>query len=439
MISGQGLPVDEQLQNESMKKRDPAWIWVPSIYFAEGIPFVIANSLSVIFYKRLGLSNTDIAFYTSWLYLPWVIKPLWSPFIELFGTKRSWILAMQLFIGAGFAAVAITVKASASVQFSLMFFWLIAFSSATHDIAADGFYMLALNQNRQAFFVGIRSTSYRLAMITGQGLLVMLAGFLENRLWHSNDAWSITFAAIAVVFLCFAFFHIAFLPKPATDLKASVSAREMAASFLETFKAFFQKPGILLSLTFLMVYRFGEAQLSKMAAPFLLDKRSVGGLELNTESVGFIYGTIGIIGLMAGGILGGFLVSRNGLRKWLWWMFLAINLPHVLYLYLAVSQPTNLFIISTCVAFEQFGYGFGFTAYMIYLLSLAEGKFKTAHYAIGTGFMALSMMLPGMVSGSIEQLLGYKLFFVWILITMLPNIFIVRALRFTDEFGKKGK
>ncbi len=418
------------------------WTWVPSLYFAQGIPYVIVNVVSVIFYKRLGLSNSQIAFYTSWLYLPWVIKPLWSPFLEMYRTKRFWVVSLQLFMGAALGAVALSVPVASSLQLTLAFFWLIAFSSATHDIAADGFYMLALDQNKQSLFVGIRSTAYRIAMITGQGLLIILAGYLET---HANKgtgnvafAWSVSFFAIAVVFTCFAIYHFFLLPAPAADISVSVPSKQIWEQFKITFADFFRKPGILLTLSFLLIYRFGEAQLVKLASPFLLDKRELGGLGLNTESVGFIYGTVGIIALTIGGILGGVLVSRHGLKRWIWWMFLAINLPHVLYVWLAFFQPTDFFLINLCVAGEQFGYGFGFAAYLIYMLYVSEGKYKTAHYALCTGFMALSMMIPGLISGKIEELLGYKLFFVWILITMIPGIFILRALPLKSNFGKKG-
>jgi PAT family beta-lactamase induction signal transducer AmpG len=423
---------DDSGEGKSFQKRDSAWSWVPSLYFAEGIPFVICNVLSVIFYKRLGLSNAEIGFYTSMLYLPWVIKPLWSPFIELLGTKRFWIAAMQLLIGAAFAAMALTIRASAPVQYSLALFWLIAFSSATHDIAADGFYMLALNQKKQALFVGIRSTAYRIAMITGQGLLVMLAGRLERKMWPVSDAWSVTFAVLSGIFFLFACYHVLRLPRPSADKKTFIPVKKLFREFLNTFAEYFRKPRIGFILSFLLIYRLGEAQLAKMASPFLLDRHDLGGLQLTTESVGFIYGTVGIIALTVGGILGGVLVSRHGLKRWLWWMFLAINIPHLLYIFLAFVQPENFLLINVCVAGEQFGYGFGFTAYMIYMLHVSEGAYKTAHYAISTGFMALSMMLPGLVSGKIEELLGYKLFFIWILLTMIPGIFVLKVLRFNN-------
>ncbi|MGE5436850.1 MAG: hypothetical protein ACM3O3_06445 [Syntrophothermus sp.] len=584
-----------------------AWAWVPSLYYAEGIPYVVVMLVSVIMYKRMGVSNASIAFYTSLLYLPWVLKPLWSPFIDLIKTKRFWIIIMQLIVGAGLAGVAFTIPMPNFLQWTLAFFFLLAISSATHDIAADGFYMLGLSEHDQAFYVGIRSTFYRLSMITGQGLLIILAGYFETHsglppvevqinamktntvnqivlndsisappsdklsiisdsknltvsnikrnkaevdsivhlilarninngfynnldgkpkvpelkindedrtksvgnigvisytlsqkpqddkdyvmnIDHSGDksisiiegtrfvfnknnwnkpaytivqldpklrnntsaeiraiagdipwAWSVTFMILTGLFIAFFIYHKFILPYPVTDVTVAKTngSSNFGKEFVRTFKLFFTKPKIGLIITFLLIYRFGEAQLIKLASPFLLDPREVGGLSLTTGEVGLIYGTIGVIFLTLGGIVGGMLASKDGLRKWIWWMFAAINIPHVLYIYLSFAQPDNFAIISLCVAGEQFGYGFGFTAYMLYMIYASEGEFKTSHYAICTGFMALSMMLPGLVSGYIQEFLGYKLFFVWILLTMIPGFFIIKMIPLDPNFGKK--
>ena len=581
-------------------KRNP-WTWIPSLYFAEGLPYVIVMSVSVIMYKRMGISNADIALYTSWLYLPWVIKPLWSPIVDLFKTKRSWIYVMQLILGAGMAGVAFTIPMPDFFQFTLAFFWLLAFSSATHDIAADGFYMLALSESQQSFFVGIRSTFYRVAMIAGQGLLVILAGYLESTMTlgpanlqvvanpnkffedtikidslsakqmsgslrliadpsnveistqpktnesvnfyksfahnfnimngftqevmalpdtatndslvgnigiaklqlskkpnegaeynvnvdftDGNDgikviegqklkftslnwnkpafvvfqldnsmskkshavfaaridriplAWVFTFAVIGILFVLFFIYHRVILPRPEEDEPVLSSARNSAfKGFFRTFFRFFEKKKIILIILFLLFYRFGEAQLVKMAAPFMLDARSAGGLGLSTTEVGFIYGTVGLVALMIGGLLGGFVISMKGLKFWIWPMLLAINLPNALYIYLAYAQPSNLWIIYGCVAGEQFMYGFGFTAYLMYMMYVAEGEFKTSHYAITTGFMALGMMVPGMFSGMIEEALGYKLFFVWVVLTIIPTLLITKFIPLDYSYGKK--
>jgi len=593
--------------NKKPESRNP-WAWVPSLYYAEGIPYVVVMLVSVIMYKRMGLSNASIALYTSWLYLPWVLKPLWSPFIDIFKTKRIWIIIMQLIVGAGLAGVAFSIPTTNFLQYTLAFFFLLAFSSATHDIAADGFYMLGLSEHEQAFFVGIRSTFYRLSMITGQGLLIIVAGYFEthsglpakdinvianpniplkeifitdhvplpqslNELnilpnskkievstqkrtkaevdsiislvkninlknnfykgdlkinagkelkinpkdWEtkvgnivlvyfqlskpveddkevvvnldheSGDksisliegsrftfnknnwnkpaysvfqidpklktrtlttfraiagnipwAWSVTFLMLTGLFILFFFYHNFILPYPLSDKPAvKDESRRIGRDYFKTFALFFKKKKIVLIIVFLLIYRFGEAQLIKLASPFLLDPREIGGLGLTTGEVGLVYGTVGIIALTLGGILGGFLASKDGLKKWLWWMFAAINIPHILYIYLAYAQPENFIIINLCVAGEQFGYGFGFTAYMLYMIYVSEGEFKTSHFALCTGFMALSMMIPGMFAGMIQEFLGYKYFFVWILLTMIPGFFITRTIPIKPEFGKK--
>lgn len=415
-----------------------AWAWVPSLYFAEGIPYIVVMTVSVIMYKRMGISNTDIALYTSWLYLPWVIKPLWSPVVDLLKTKRFWIFFMQLFVGAGLAGVALTIPGSDFFRYTLAFFWLLAFSSATHDIAADGFYMLGLSSHDQAWFVGIRSTFYRIAMITGQGLIVIIAGHLETTSQNISYAWSITFFILAALFLVFCIYHYFILPYPAVDV---VRAKEESKNFFKefglTFVSFFKKKKIGIAIGFLLLYRFAEAQLVKIASPFLLDTREVGGLGLSTEEVGFVYGTVGIIALTLGGILGGFLAAKKGLKYWIWWMVLAINVPDLVYVYLSYALPENFLIINVCVAIEQFGYGIGFTAYMLYMIYISEGESKTAHFALTTGFMALGMMIPGMFSGWIQENIGYQHFFIWVCIATIPAFIITKFVDIDPAFGKK--
>ncbi len=617
-----------------MKKtnRNP-WAWVPSLYFAEGIPYVIVMVVSVIMYKRLGISNTDIALYTSWLYLPWVIKPLWSPVVDLLRTKRFWIITMQLLIGAGLAGVALTIPVPNFFQYTLAFFWLLAFSSATHDIAADGFYMLGLSKHQQAFYVGIRSTFYRFAMITGQGLLIILAGYLESstglgqvefdvqtvnqdvkteiffneninavngdlRILHypeklkistsnitqekldsiknfvtqtniqngfakkeerktnvnrtsksekswwdkivvnnlgafikkhfgrdevknivlqkngnvgivqlylssepnedkeivinlnqsSGDksinlidghrfifskenwnkpalalfqidpklkressasfqaisgniplAWTITFIILSILFIVFFIYHKFALPYPASDESVKSKNSNVFAEFFRTFVLFFKKKNIGLIIAFLLVYRLGESQLVKLASPFLLDKKELGGLALTTGEVGFVYGTIGILALVLGGLLGGFLAAKDGLKHWLWWMLIAINLPNAVYVYLSYVVPDSFFVILGVVAVEQFGYGFGFTAYMLYMIYVSDGEHKTAHFAITTAFMALGMMIPGMISGWLQELIGYQHFFIWVMIATIPAFIITKFIPLDPNFGKKEK
>jgi MFS transporter, PAT family, beta-lactamase induction signal transducer AmpG len=621
--------------NNKRKARN-GWWWVPTLYYAEGIPYIVVMTVSVIMYKRMGISNTDIALYTSWLYLPWVMKPFWSPLVDMLRTKRFWIVTMQLLIGAGLGGVALTIPLPDFFQYTLLFFWLLAFSSATHDIAADGFYMLGLSQYHQAWFVGVRSTFYRFAMITGQGLLVILAGSIESssgletgdivvyaspggstigfidpdsipreksagelklyvypesiriplknipkktkdsllavvRDWNirqgyvaeekeqeektggqpsgswwtreissrlekfirrhfgveqrknpgqnsgnvaliyfylskepdqdeaiilnfgrnSGDksiyldpdpaagtrlvfdqsnwnrpamalieldpklkdatqavfsgqagniplAWSITFLFLTALFFLFFIYHKFVLPYPASDGPARVQSSENYwQEFIETFVLFFKKDRIYTILGFLLFFRLAESQIVKLASPFLLDAQEAGGLALTTGEVGLVYGTAGILALTAGGLLGGFLAARNGLKFWIWPMAIAINLPDIVYVYLSYALPDNLLIINICVAIEQFGYGFGFTAYMLYMIYVSEGDHKTAHFAITTGFMALGMMIPGMISGYIQELIGYGHFFIWVMIATIPSFLIIKLVHIDPAFGRK--
>jgi PAT family beta-lactamase induction signal transducer AmpG len=654
MTSGSPSVATAKPQDGRGISRNP-WTWIPTLYFAEGLPYAVVMFVSVIMYKGMGISNTDIALYTSWLYLAWVIKPLWSPVVDILKTRRLWIWVMQLLIGAGLAGVALTIPTSHFFQYTLAFMWLLAFSSATHDIAADGFYMLATTEKEQAFFVGIRSTFYRLSMISGQGLLVILAGVIQsntglpraeinvsatpgapaihsiqaeritdsgtgqlrvlvsqpsveispesrslrdtgpliaaakeensrNGLYESapnapelsswwsrnilrpikqffavlgralaapfrvagrtlepfmrahfspkkagqselagnigvvhlhlskppgknivitlaqrsggffgffktasknisvaeggrllfNDtnwdkpatvvfqldpklmtsataiyevrsgdipiSWAITFGVLVVLFLFFCVYHKFMLPRPARDSAGTASnVIDFLKKFFKTFGAFFGKDRIGVLLLFLLFYRFAEAQLVKLVTPFLLDGREVGGLGLTTGQVGFVYGTIGLIALTIGGLLGGMLASRHGLKFWLWPMVLVMHLPDAVFVYLAYAQPDNFALINLCVAIEQFGYGFGFTAYMLYMIYIARGQHETAHYAICTGFMALGMMLPGMFSGWLQEIIGYQHFFVWVMLATIPGFLVVFFVPLDAEFGRKNK
>lgn len=585
-------------EKKQLKSRSP-WSWIPTLYFAEGLPYVVVMTVAGIMYKRMGVSNTEIALYTSWLYLPWVIKPFWSPFVDLLKTKRWWIISMQLLIGAGLAGVGFLIPVPFFFQATLAVFWLMAFSSATHDIAADGFYMLALDSNQQSFFVGIRSTFYRLSMIAGQGLLIILAGgletftglepvefhvqssnteqtitehkadfapsitdkstfvaFPENLVLSTNKitadslqkikqfaeaenkkngfiptretnttssnstelvgntgiisvklnkqpeegkeiilntgflkgdksislisgerftftsenwdksayivvqldskltseisaefkgtsgniklAWSITFFILAGVFILLFVYHRFILPYPSSDKASSnQTSKEILQEFGHTFVSFFKKKHIITAMAFMLLYRLGEAFLVKMASIFLIDSREMGGLGLTTGQVGITYGTIGVICLTLGGILGGIAASRKGLKYWLWPMALSITLPNLAYVYLAYFQPDSLLLINIAVGLEQFGYGFGFTAYMLYLIYFSDGEHKTAHYAFCTGLMALGMMLPGMAAGWLQELLGYDKFFLLVLTSIVPTLTVIPFVKVDKNFGKK--
>ena len=427
-------PSDEKTPNQH---RNP-WLWVPSIYIAEGVPYMIAMAVSVVLYKNLGLSNTEIALYTSWLYLPWVVKPLWSPFVDLFHTKRFWIIAMQLAIGGSFACVALTLPATDFVRYTLAMFWIMAFSSATHDIAADGFYMLGLNTPQQAAFVGVRTVFYRVATIASKGGLVIGAGALQHYGYPVASAWSITFLVAGAFFLALCLYHFFVLPHPAADQSASrQKGKGFLAEYFRIITLFFRRKDIVMIICFLLFYRFAEAQLVKMVAPFLLDAAAKGGLGLSTAEVGIIYGTVGVVALMLGGLLGGYLIYRNGLKFWLWPMVLIMHAPDLIFVYLSHAQPDNLWLIGSAVAIEQFGYGFGFTAYTMYMIMVAQGEYKTVFYAVGTGIMALGMMLPAMSSGWIQEMLGYKNFYFWILLTTIPGFIVTALVKIDPAYGKK--
>jgi PAT family beta-lactamase induction signal transducer AmpG len=613
------------MSDQKSTTRNP-WAWIPTLYFTQGIPYVMVMTVSVIMYKKLGISNTDIALYTSWLYLPWVIKPLWSPLIDIFKTKRFWIISMQLFIGAALASIALTIPAPSFFQYTIAIFWLMAFSSSTHDIAADGFYMLALPTEKQAAFVGVRSTFYRVAMVTGQGILVILAGYIESHsglspveiemaanpskgahayvmvdstyspadslgelrilpskksftieansiskpewdsilAWAKNRnldygytereslikvekswwqekvsdplgsfltevfhpgkkdlnfakgnlaiisfrlskqlkegsqiiftfahesgdkdfsllegerlvftsenwnksalavieidpklstkskavfvgrsgdiplSWSITFFILAGLFILLFIYHKFILPYPLNDKSTlKEGSKNIFKEFVHTFVLFFKRKNIGVILAFLLLFRFAEAQLVKLVSPFLLDFREIGGLGLSTSEVGIVYGTIGIISLTIGGLLGGYAISKKGLRWWLWPMVIIMHAPDLAFVYLSHYQPTNFVLINAAVAFEQFGYGFGFTAYMMFMIMISQGEHKTAHYAICTGIMALGMMLPGMFSGWLQDHIGYNNFFIWVVISTIPGFIVAGLVKIDPEFGKK--
>jgi len=418
-------------------KNNP-WSWVPSLYFAEGLPYAMVMIVSVIMYKNLGFTNTDIALYTSWLYLPWVIKPLWSPVVDIFRTKRFWIGTMQIFIGAGLAGVALTIPTSDPLKYTMAFLWLMAFSSATHDIAADGFYMHALSSHNQAWMIGIRNTFYRFAILFSQGLLVMISGKLEIWTGDATTAWSVTFGLLGGLFIFFSIYHHWRLPFPKSDQPhPNPNLSETVRNFINVFIAFFKKPKMGIVIIFILLYRFGEAQLVKIAPLFMLDSIEAGGLGLTTIELGFASGTIGTIMLTIGGIMGGFFAAKHGLKVWIVWMALAMKLPDLVYVFMAGTQPESYLLINVFIAIEQFGYGFGFTAYLLFMMMISDGKNKTAHYAICTGFMALGMMIPGMFSGALQEAVGYYHFFIWIMVATIPGLLLIKFLPIDSNFGKK--
>lgn len=421
-----------------MLKKNNAWLWVPSLYFASGLPYHAITSISDIMYKDMGVDNASIALYTSILLIPWTIKPLWSPLVEMIGTRRNWTLYSQLLLVFCFAAVAFAVPSSSFILLTFAAFMLGAFVSSTHDIALDGFYILGLPQEKQSFFSGIRNTFYRIATVFSSGALVMFADRMSESLENGNHAWSATFAITALIMAILFFYHRKAMPKPADDIaRMPKNIGEVFGNFGDIIKTYFQKPGIWATLLFLLLFRFPEAQLGKIGKLFLMDTLAAGGLELSKGDIGFLNGVIGVAGLIAGGILGGICISRKGLKYWLWPMVTAISLPDIVYVYMSLAQPGSLGIIGSCIFIEQLGYGFGFTAYTLYMIYFAQGKYPTAHFAISTAFMSLGMMLPGMISGYIQESVGYENFFIWVMLCTIVTFAVSAIIKIDPNFGKK--
>lgn len=426
---------------DNTKKRISPWAWVPTLYFAEGLPNVIVTAVAVVMYMQLGLSDTDIAMYTGWLNLPWVIKPLWSPFVDLVKTKRWWVRTMQILLGSALAGVAFTLNASWWLEGSLAMFFLIAFFSATHDISADGYYMLELDSHNQAMFVGIRNTFYRLAVIFGNGMLIPLAGLLQ--LYYRNSqafTWSLIFYGLAGLMICVWLIHGITMPKAEADVPREAGFREVFEGLKDMIRKFFTKVPprqMFIVLAFLLFFRFPEALLNTITKMFLMRPNSQGGLGLSPQEFGFASGTVGLIGLLLGGIAGGWLASRHGLKRWLWPMVCAITLPDVVYIILSYVMTSNLWIVSSCLFVEQFGYGMGFTALTLYMLYFSQGKFKTSHYAICTGICYLGLMIPSIVSGAIADAVGYRMFFIIVMASCVITFLVTAFLKIDPEFGKK--
>ena len=426
------------MKTTTRKKNSNAWLWIPTLYFASGLPYHAITSISDIMYKDMGINNATIAMYTSILLIPWTIKPLWSPFVEMLGTRRSWTLYSQIALALCFAFIALSIPSGNFLLLTLCAFMTGAFVSSTHDIALDGFYILGLPQEKQSFFSGIRNTFYRIATVFSSGFLVMLANRLANHFGNKTIAWSATFITIAVIMGILFLYHKRTLPHPKDDISRSPhSLTGIFDSFSDIIKSYFTKPGIAGTILFLLLFRFPEAQLGKIGKLFLMDSTEAGGLALSLGEIGFVNGVIGIIGLIAGGIAGGICISRKGLKFWLWPMVIAISLPDAVYVYMSMALPNDITIISSCIFIEQLGYGFGFTAYTLYMIYFAQGKYPTAHFAISTAFMSLGMMLPGMVSGKIQELLGYEHFFVWVMICTIITFAVSALVKIDPQFGKK--
>lgn len=425
-----------------LKKESNPWAWLPSLYFIEGLPNAIIMTLTVILYSDLGIPNAEIALYTGLMYLPWVIKPFWSPFVDIIRTKRWWIIIMQLCMAGAFLAIGAVLNTPVHFAASVALFWIAAFCSATNDIATDGFYMLGLSEHQQSYFVGVRSLFYRISTWAVQFGIIYLAGYLQRVTGSPQQTWAIVFWALAAVFFAAMAYHTVVLPRSDKDTSASGqkrSAREILAEFGATFATFFQKPGIVTALAFMLLYRLPEAQLVKMINLFLLDPTSEGGLGLTKETVSVTYGVWGVGGLIIGGILGGIYAARLGLRRSLRPMAWAMSLSCATFVVLSQVEAPSRLLIDACVFVEQFGYGFGFSAYMLYLIYFSEGKYATAHYAISTAFMAIGLMVPGMFAGYVQEQLGYANFFIWTMVCCAATIAVANIVKVDPEFGLKKK
>ena len=421
-------------------KKNNAWLWIPTLYFASGLPYHAITSISDIMYKDMGIGNAQIAMYTSLLLIPWTIKPLWSPFVEMISTRRKWTLASQLLLAICFAAIALAVPSRHFLLLTLAALFLGAFVSSTHDIALDGFYILGLPQEKQSFFSGIRNTFYRIATVFSSGILVMLANEVAKRSGNSHTAWSTTFAITGIIMLTLFLYHKKAMPKPDNDTAGTTnSLKDAFGNYGDIIKTYFQKPAIWQALLFLLLFRFPEAQLGKIGKLFLMDSVTQGGLALDKGEIGFIYGVLGVIGLIIGGIAGGICISRKGLKYWLWPMVIAISLPDAVYIYMSSALPHEMTIISSCIFIEQLGYGFGFTAYTLYMIYFAQGKYPTAHFAISTAFMSLGMMLPGMFAGKLQESMGYENFFIWVTACTVITFTVSALIKIDPNFGKRQK
>ena len=401
--------------------------WVPTLYFAEGVPFFAVALIAGILYKRLGLRNDVITFYTSLLLLPWSLKPLWSPLIEMFKTKKFFVVALELAGGLSLALVALCLPLPGYFGYTLALLAVVAFCSSTHDIAADGLYIASLSPKEQAAYTGWQGGFYNAARFFSQGGLIILAGYLELRVGVPR-AWMAIFVAMGLILMALSIYHAQVLPSGRAE-RRSESIREMAATFKEVVVSFLKKPNIYLLLLFIVLYRAGEGQVVKIGPLFLVDKRVAGGLGLTTDQFGTIYGTFGTLAFVAGSILGGYFTSWLGLRRALLPLVCAMNFPNLAYVYLSTALPTSHLAVTAALSVEMFGYGFGFVGVILLMMQeIAPGKYQTAHYAFANSLMNLGLLIPGTVSGKIQLAVGYRNFFVWVLLSSIPALILSRLI-----------
>lgn len=425
------------------------WFYVPSLYLIEGLPYIIINTVSVLFYGQLGYSNEQITLWTGWLYLPWVLKMFWSPFVDARNTKRNWLLGMQVAMSAVFLFIIGLIffrslsHANLSADFSfftlsLIGFFIGAFVSATLDIATDGYYLLSLTPREQGYFVGVRTFFYRLAMILGSGILVSAIGSLEGHGLPTPYNWVAGFGVLAVLFLVCAVYHSFVLPKPAGDTPLQ---KPQTQAWAEAFSQYFSQKDVVYILLFILLYRFGEALLEKIVPLFLTKPVAEGALGLSLTVCGQIKGTFGLIAIILGNLLGGWLLGKYGFKKCIWYFAVALVLPNIFYVYLAAVKP-GIFLVGLLITLENFGYGLAMMALTVFIMYVSQGRYKTSHYAISTGIMALGMMVPSMLSGKLQALLGYQNFFLAAFVISLVTFAIVPLsfkIKLLDETEAKFK
>ncbi len=420
--------VNNKAQGE--KKINPAF-WVPTLYLAEGLPFVVVNVVSVLMYKSLGLKDAEIAFFTSLITIPWVLKPLWGPLLEMFKTKKDFVLFTQFFGGVSFGLLVLTLQLPSFFEWTLIFFALIALNSAIHDTAADGVYVNVLSDTDQAKFVGWQGAFYNVGKVLSQGAFVYVAGILEKNI-GIKPAWTVVMGAFGVILIALSIYHYKFLPSggKAGSVK---NFKEGYLTFLDVVKTFFQKKFIIWAIIFLILYRFAEGQAIKIVPLFMRAAREQGGLGLSTEDIGLIYGFFPTIAYILGTIISGYFTANKGLRKSLIILCAFFNIPFAVYTFLAIFQPDNFFTITSLVVFEYFGYGFGFIGLTLFMMQqIAPGKYKTAHYAFATSIMQFGFMIPSMVSGFVSDFLGYRDFFIWVMFATIPSFLITWFVPFRE-------
>ena len=417
--------------------------WVPSLYLAESLPFSAVMLISVIMFKEMGLTDSQITLYTGWLGLPWVVKPIWSPIIDNFKTKRWWIVNMQFVMGIALALVAFTLPTQFWLKGCLAIFMVIAFASATHDISADGFYIIGLSGKEQELYVGVRNTFYRIGMVIGQGGLVLLAGvmqegYLGSAVQSVEMSWAIVFAIVGTLMLFLCLCHSFMLPKVEKSVHENFSFSEQAHEFLLTLKVFLTKPHLVSALCFILLFRLPEGLLTKIVPLFLTRTAAEGGLAMSDTDFGLIYGTLGVIGLLLGGLVGGWCVSRWGLKRCLWPLVFCITLPDAVYVYLSYFPTSDLWLVGAYDCIEQIGYGLGFAAYTLYLVTFSRGERSTAVFSICTAGQYLGgVMLPGMVSGLISDNVGYQKFFLVIMLLCLVTFAVTAFVKIEEENARK--